>query len=109
MKRITMFALAGVLASAAALADESKMAAPKPATPAANATQTAAPAPSGGEAPVKAKKHHKKHHKPAKADGAMGMGKADDKKADAKPMTEAKPTAKADEMKPVAPAADMKK
>jgi hypothetical protein len=90
MKRIFAVLISGLLASAGALAQDSKMAAPAPATPAATTPSAAAPS-----ADQTKKRHPKKKHKVATA-------KADAKKTDMSPASE--PMAK-----PMAPATDTKK
>jgi hypothetical protein len=94
MKSLIALMITGLLASAGALAQESKSAAPAPAAPAAAAPSAGAPT---GEEPAKKAAHHrKKHHR--------AMAKAD---------TEAKKSggASSDAAKAPAPAAssDMKK
>jgi hypothetical protein len=67
MKSLVALMITGLLASAGALAQESKSAAPAPAAPAAAAPSAAAPA---GEEPAKKTAHHKKkkHKAVAKTD-----------------------------------------
>ena len=95
MKSLVALLITGLLASAGALAQESKSAAPAPAAPAAAAPSAAAPT---GEEPAKKSSHHKrKKHK-----SSLAKAETDTKKSG---------TTSTDMAKPAAPAAssDMKK
>ncbi len=93
MKQIVALMITGLLASTAALAQESKMAAPAPAAPAATAPSAAAPT---GDQPAKKSAHHKK-----KRSHKSSMAKAEgDTKSGMKPSMEStKPEAASSEMK----------
>jgi hypothetical protein len=88
MKPIVALMITGLLASSAAMAQDSKMAAPAPAAPA--ATTPAAGAPNGDQ-PAKKTAHHKKRkaHKSsmAKAEGdtKSGMKSTESTKPEAAP------------------------
>jgi hypothetical protein len=82
MKPIVALMITGLLASTAALAQESKMAAPAPAAPA--ATTPSAEAPIGEHPATKKTTHHKKKkaHKDsmAKTEGDTKSGKVQDRR-----------------------------
>jgi hypothetical protein len=99
MKPIVALMITGLLASAAALADQPVTVAQAPATPAATAPSGAAPT---GDQPAKKQAHHKKKtHKSTMAKAPTDKAPTDTKKSDTKPATEM--------AKPATPPSDMKK